>query len=74
MGTPENGNIAEVAQRFPAQRAKDISNSEYRDFTPIQEARGGHFSNKAKCPLLGVKRTWCGLIAMSAYDPKRITS
>jgi len=25
----------------------------------------------AQCPLLGVKRTWRGLVSMSAYDPKR---
>ena len=25
----------------------------------------------AQCPLLGVKRTWRGLVSMSANDPKR---
>ena len=31
----------------------------------------GHPTRTDECPLLGVKRTWRGLISMSAYDPKR---
>jgi hypothetical protein len=45
--SPENGNIADVAQRFPAQYPKDISNWEHRDSTPRQEAR----EQRASCDI-----------------------
>ena len=39
------------------------TNVSFWHFSDIQPAH--------ECPLLGVKRTWRGLISMSAYDPKR---
>ena len=33
--------------------------------------KSGHSTTEFRCPLLGVKRTLHGLVAMSAFDPKR---
>jgi hypothetical protein len=34
----------------------------------------GHRTCTDECPLSGVKRTWCGLVSMSANDPKRTSA
>jgi hypothetical protein len=38
---------------------------------PDERAQQGEIPGMFQCPLLGEKRTFCGLVAMSAYDPKR---
>jgi hypothetical protein len=45
------------------------------DLCPLDQcpllALNGHAQCADECPLLGVKRTWCGLVSMSVNDPNR---
>src|SRR6516164_7502258 len=45
------------------------NNVPYRSAECPLLAQSGHSTTEFRCLLLGVKRTWCGLEAMSAYDP-----
>jgi hypothetical protein len=68
------GLLSGVAERTPAEPKADATKG-LKDMTDLGRVLINRQPNAGGCaarrPLLGVKRTWRGLVSMSAYDPKR---